>query len=89
MGILRKTMKVEVTVVPTSGTTTKKTVQVAMSGATVAEVAKAAGVSLENRDVLVNGKPAKPETHIGPKDKVTAKDKPSATMEVAERPQGS
>lgn len=81
--MLRKKMAVEVTVVPTSGTTTKKTVKVAMSGATVADVAKAAGISLENRDVLVNGKPAKPGDHVGPKDKVTA------TMQVAERPQGS
>lgn len=90
MGILRRKMDVVVTVVPTSGTSTKTTVKVAPSGVTVAEVAKAAGISLEQRDILVNGQPATPETHVGPKDKVEAKDKaPSATMEVAERPQGS
>lgn len=80
-------LEVVVEVVPVSGAKTEKTVKLAASGASVAEVLKAAGVSAKNKDLLVNGKPATLETHVTAADKVGVQSK--AKVQVAERPAGS
>lgn len=79
-------LEVRVEVVPTSGKKTVKTVALEKSGASLAEVLKAAGVSAKNKDLLVNGKPATVATHVTVKDKVLAKE---VRVQVAERPAGS
>lgn len=79
-------LAVQVEVVPVSGAKTTKTVKVAASGATVAEVLNAAGVSAEKKDLLVNGKPATLDTYVTQKDSVEAKE---VKVQVSERPAGS
>jgi hypothetical protein len=84
---MSKKLKIEITVVPTEGKSTKKTVEVAANGAKLGAALKAAGVSAENKDLLLNGKPATLETFVGPNDKVEARGQ--AKVQVAERPAGS
>lgn len=76
-------LKVKVTVVPTQGKSTTATVELKKSGASLKEVLKAAKVSAENKDLMVNGEPATLDTHV------TASDKVSIQVRVSERPQGS
>lgn len=71
-------MKVKITLTGTDGSQ-EKTVKVAETGATVAEICKAGKIDTANKDLTVNGKPATLETHV---DK-------AATVEVSARPQGS
>jgi sulfur carrier protein ThiS len=70
---------VEVTVTPTQGSATVKSVDVA-SCATVEGALKALGISPDRKDLLLNGKPVK--------DMKSAL-KPGDKLSVAERPQGS
>ena len=88
---MAKKLKIEITVVPTQGTSTHKTVEVAPKGAKLGDVLKAAGVSAENKDLLLNGKPATADTFVGQNDKVEARGQSAgkAKVQVAERPQGS
>ncbi len=79
-------IKVEVTVVPTEGKPSTKSVEVEASGASVEQVLKSAGVSADRKDLLVNNQPATLATHVGPKDVVDAKE---VKVQAAERPQGS
>jgi len=76
-------LKVKIMVVPTQGKSTTQTVELKKSGASLKEVLKAAGVSADNKDLLVNGQPATLDTHVGAKDKVEVK------VQVSERPRGS
>lgn len=71
-------MEVEVTIVPVSGKPTIKKVTVPAS-ATLAEVAKAVGVKLDQKNMAVNGKPGSAETRVDSDSRVT----------ITERPQGS
>lgn len=79
-------LTVQVVVVPVSGTSTMNIVKLQKSGASVAEVLEAAGVSAKNKDLLVNGKPAALTTHVTAKDSVQAKE---VKVQVSERPAGS
>lgn len=78
------TLKVSLTVKPTDGKSDTRTVEVEATGAKVSDVLKKAGVSAKNKDILVNGRPATPDTYVGSKDKLTLKE---VKVEVAERPQ--
>lgn len=80
-------MKIGLRVVPTQGKSTTKEVEVDASGASVAEICKAAGIDTKNMDFTVNGKPAELSTHVGSSDALEAKDKP--VVAVSERPRGS
>ncbi len=75
----KKTFEVEVQIVPVSGEPTTKMVEVEAS-ATLAEVMKAAGVSLDKKNFSIDGKPATAETRVTSESKIVA---------VHERPQGS
>ncbi|MDO8492954.1 MAG: hypothetical protein Q7S19_00160 [bacterium] len=75
----KKTFEVQLEVVPTSGKPITKTVTIEAS-ATLAEVLKEAGVSLDKKNLSVDGKPATPETRVTSASKIVA---------VHERPQGS
>ncbi len=82
------TLKVSITVVPTQGRTTTKTVEVKKTGAKLGEVLKAAGISAENKDILLNGQPASLDVCVEQGDQVDARAR-QAKVEVAERPRGS
>ena len=80
--------KISVTVetVPVQGTATTKTVEVEESGASLREVLSSAGMTGENRALLVNGKPATLDTYVGPDANVKATE---VKVQVSERPRGS
>lgn len=82
-------LRIPVTVTPTQGRSTEKTVEVAPSGASVKEICKAGGIDTKNKDFAVNGKPATLDTHVGPSDAIEAKDRGKPAVAVSERPQGS
>ena len=81
-------LKVSITVVPTQGRTTTKTVEVKQTGAKLGDVLKAAGISADNKDVLLNGKPASLDAYVEQGDQVDARMR-EAKVEVSERPRGS
>jgi|GEM_PF-3685675 len=74
-------MHVTVNQVPLKGQTTVQKLEVAMTATTVGEVLKAAGLSIKNRTVTVNGNPATVDTVVQPDA--------SVNLRVTERPQGS
>lgn len=82
-----KTFTVKVQVVSADGKPVSTSTEVEMTGASVGEVLKTAGISSKKKDLLVNGQPATLDTHVGPNDVVQAKGE--VTVQVAERPQGS
>ena len=87
---MAKKLKLTVEVVPSSGDPVEHKVEVAASGASVKAVCEAAGISLKNKDLSVNGLPATPSTHVGPNDALQTKEKRrAATVQASERPQGS
>lgn len=79
---------VHVTIDPTSGDPSNQEVEVAMTGATLGDVLKAAGIKPDKKDLFLNGKPATLETHVTDGQKVTAQS-PKPEVRVAERPRGS
>ncbi len=81
-------IEVVITVVPTDGNTTTKEARVAKTGTTLGEVLSQAGISAENKDLLLNGRPADLKTYVAEGDKVSAKAR-TARVQVSERPQGS
>ena len=72
-------IRFSVSVVPTSGSTTRQTVELEVKEPTVADVLARAGISTEKVDITVNGRSAE----LG--DVVAA----NAKVRVAERPRGS
>lgn len=78
---MAKEMTVSLTIVPLSGSAVVKVVKTVKVKATttVEEVAKAAGVDLELKNIQVNGKPATEKTRVSEESQVT----------IMERPQGS
>lgn len=83
-----KKLKVKVTMVPTQGKSSNRTVEVEPNGTSVGAVLKQAGIDPTNRDLKVNGAPATLDTHVTAKDTITAEEA-RASVQVAERPQGS
>jgi len=79
-------MKVKIEIIGTDGKETKK-IDIDPSGASVAEICKAAGIEAKDKDFTVNGKPAQGDTHVGKDDVMAAKSKPAVS--VSARPQGS
>lgn len=82
-------LNISVVVVPTHGKPVQKMVEVAASGATVAEICKAGGIETDNKDLTVNGQPAELGTHVGQNDTLQAKDRGKPAVAVSERPRGS
>lgn len=82
------TISVSLTVDPTSGNPDTKEVTVPMSGATLREVLKAAGIKTEGKDLFLNDKPAGLDDHVTDGQKVNARSK-QPEVRVAERPRGS
>lgn len=80
-------MKIKIEITGTEGTQTK-TVNVAATGASVAEICKQAGIDPKGKDFTVNGKTAGADTHVGKDDVFSAKDR-TTTVAVSARPQGS
>ena len=78
------TLTVQLTVKPSDGKSSTTQVKVQATSCQVSDVLKKAGVSAKNKDILVNGKPATPDTYLGSKDKLTLQD---VKVEVAERAQ--
>ena len=76
-------MKVSVVNVPLKGKAvkTEHEVPITVSGSTVGAIAKHAGISLDKRSLMVDGKPATIETLVKPGAKIE--------LRVTERPQGS
>lgn len=83
----KSTMNVSVKIVPSEGKSQTKKVEVAKTGASLREICAQAGIDTKKKDFKVNGKPATLDTHVTREDVVEAKD--TATVTVAERPQGS
>ncbi len=84
-----KKLEIEVQVVPNDGQTEKKKVKVAATGASVAEILKAAGLDAKDRDLKVNGEPAELTRHVGPKDVLKAQERGKPVVAMSERPRGS
>jgi sulfur carrier protein ThiS len=84
-----KKLKINVQIVPNGGSSTKKKVEVAASGASVKEICDAAGISTKNMEFTVNGKPADLKTHVSAKDALEAKEAARPAVTVSERPSGS
>ena len=71
-------MKVKIIVNGTEGQETRN-VDIAASGASLAEVCKAAGIETKEKDFTVDNKPATLDTHVGK----------NPAVEVTARPQSS
>lgn len=69
-------MKVKIVLIGTDGKKTH-TVDIAPTGASLAEVCKMAGIDVKDKDFTVDGKPATLDTHV------------REAAEVSARPQGS
>lgn len=82
-------LEISVSVVPTHGEAVNKKIKVAPSGASVAEICKAAGIDTENKDLTVNGKPADLQTHVTQDDVLQAKERGQSVVTTSERPRGS
>jgi len=81
-----KAIQVDVTVVPTSGKPSTKSVEVPSTGATLAEVLTAADISPRDKDLYLDDEPATLATHVKSGQKVKAS---SHEVRVEERPAGS
>lgn len=93
--MLKSKIQVELTVVPTSGKPSTKTVKVAATGAKVSEVLAEAGVSPEGKDLYLNDEPASLDTHVQSGQKLSAESReenaaaPPPQVRAEERPAGS
>ncbi|OGH69133.1 MAG: hypothetical protein A2754_02525 [Candidatus Magasanikbacteria bacterium RIFCSPHIGHO2_01_FULL_47_8] len=81
----KKAVEVTIKVVGTDGKPSTKQMKMGKTAMSLGEMLKSAGISGENKDLLVNSKPATLETSLDPKGAVKGK----ITVQVAERPQGS
>ncbi len=68
-------MKVKITTVPASGASATSEVEVEATGASVADVLKAAGVSDASMNITVGGEPATLKTHVAAGASVTLTEK--------------
>jgi hypothetical protein len=66
---------VSVEIVPTSGKSTKKNVEIKGTGVSLKEFLKIAGLDAYNMNITVDGEPADMRTHVGKDSKVKLTEK--------------
>ena len=80
-------MKITIGITHTESQETKS-VDIAPTGASIAEICKAGGIETKDKDFTVNGKPATLDTHVGKDDILAARGR-NPPVTVSARPQGS
>jgi hypothetical protein len=84
-----KKLEFTITVVPTSGKSSKKKVKLSGDGVSVRSALEKAGIDSTNMEITVNGKRATLDTHITSDDVLKATAAQKSAVEVSERPKGS